>query len=107
MEVAEVTLVSTQVTTLAMASLATPLALPSRPLVVATLRTAPASRPAPPPPHSTLSCKTEANASRPATTVLEALRQVRGVLEVLEVLRGDILATRAGGTRDILTIEDR
>ena len=104
MEVAEVTLVSTQVTTLAMASLATPLALPSRPLVVATLHTAPASRPAPPPPHSTLSCKTEANASRPATTVLEALRQVRGVLEVL---RGDILATRAGGTRDIPTIEDR
>ena len=101
------TLVSTLVTTLAMASLAIPQDPPSHPLVLATLHTAPVSQPDHQPPLLTLSCKTEANASRPATTVLEALRQVRGVLEVLEVLRGDILATRAGGTRDIPTIEDR
>lgn len=98
------TLVSTQVTTLAMARLAmVPPALPSHPLVLATLPTAPVSPPVPPLQLSTPSSRTEDSGS------LAATKAVR--LEVLEVPL-DLGATPAlvgdtRDTRDILTIEDR
>ena len=101
------TLVSILVTTLAMASLATPQDPPSHPLVLATLHTAPVSQPDHQPPLLTLSCKTEVRGSRP---VMMDLLGLLGLLDLLEVPLDHQVATLdilAGVIRDIPTIEDR
>ena len=98
------TLVSILVTTLAMASLATPQDPRSHPLELATLLTAPASQPGHQPPLLTLSCKTEARGSQP---VMMDLRGLLGLLQDPRGHQGATLGILAGATRDILTIEDR
>ena len=98
------TLVSILVTTLAMASLATPQDPRSHPPELATLLTAPVSQPGHQPPLLTLSCKTEARGSRP---VMMDLPGLLGLLLDPRDLQGVTLGILAGATRDILTIEDR
>ena len=97
-------LTSQMVTTLAMASLATPQDPPSHPLVLATLHTAPVSQPDHQPPLLTLSCKTEVRGSRPV------MMDLLGLLDPLEVPLDHQVVTLdilAGVIRDIRTTEDR